>query len=171
MLHYEKVLGVDKDQAKVVRGDPPFIGRIMRRQVTDASFLTIDAIDVYLNEHVPPGMTPPLVRHANVLTRWDINSGLPVECTMLTRKTARTQWKPRVRPDSCGCLVALPIHGVARSFSYSTSRVECPMRHSNDKPFDYQQFIPKRSAEEEDDLLNAMPLGSPGDRPPPRFHH
>ena len=177
LLSYEKALGVDKEQARVLRGDIPFVGRVLRRQVLDMKgmeFLTIDAVDVYLNEQVPQGMPLTLVRHAHVLTKWDQNSGLPIEATPISRKSARTQWKPLVRPGVSSWLFCQP-HGLTRTFTYSTSRIECPMRHSNDKPFSYQQFLPKRSQEDEDEMLNAMPVGSPGSspssRPSPNFHH
>lgn len=174
MGHYEKVLGVDKERVKVKRGDVPFVGRVLRRQVLDAKgsdFLTIDAIDVYLNEQVPQGMPMTLLRHVHTLTRWDLSSGLPSESTLVSKRETRTHWKPLVRPGIRSWLFCLPHTLVKHSFTYSTSRVESPMRHSNDKPFSYQQFIPKRP----DDDLDAsfMPCGSPGSspqRPPPKFH-
>lgn len=174
MGHYEKVLGVDKERIKVKRGDVPFVGRVLRRQVLDAKgseFLTIDAIDVYLNEQVPQGMPMTLLRHVHTLTRWDLSSGLPSECTIVSKRETRTHWKPLVRPGIRSWLFCWPHTLVKHSFTYSTSRVESPMRHSNDKPFSYQQFIPKRP---EDDLdPSFMPCGSPGSspqRPPPKFH-
>jgi hypothetical protein len=159
----------------VLRGDLPFVGRVLRRQVLDMKgndFLTIDAIDVYLNEQVPQGMPMTQLRHVHTLTKWDQNSGLPIECVIVPRKTARTHWKPRVRPGVRSWLFCLPHGLVKNTFTYSTGRIECPMRHSNDKPFSYQQFIPKRPEIDESDL-NFMPCGSPGSspqRPAPKFH-
>lgn len=174
---YEKALGVDKERNMVLRGDLPFVGRVMRRQVLDVNgndFMTLDAVDVYLNEQVPQGMPLTLVHHMHALTKWDQNSGLPVDCVAITRKSARTQWKPLVRPGVSAWLFCLPMCNSKSSFSYSTGRIESPMRHSNDKPFSYQQFIPKRPEEELDpQAMGFMMCGSPGSspqRPPPKFH-
>lgn len=161
----------------VKRGDLPFVGRVVRRQVVDVTqkegFWTIDAIDIYLNEQVPVGMPLPLIRHVHALTKWDVHNGLPIECTAVSRKVAKSQWKPRVRPGVRAWIYCLPNPAPKNSFSYSTARVETPMRQSNDKPFSYQQFLPKRSLEEEEQQLgNFMIIGSPGSspqRPQPKF--
>lgn len=152
----------------------PFVGRVLRRQVKDMAnkgdFWTVDALDVYLNEFVPLGMTLPLTRHVHTLTKWDVHSGLPVECKVISRKIVRSQWKPHVRPGIRSWIFCHPLTSSKSNFSYSSARQESPMRVSNDQPFCYQQFLPRRSHDEEE--AQFMLIGSPGsspNRPPPKF--
>ena len=174
---YEKSIGLDKEKQMVKRGDLPFVGRVLRRQVVDVTqregFWTIDAVDIYLNEQLPLGMPLPIIKHMYTLTKWDVHNGLPLECVSVSRKIARTQWKPRIRPGVSAWIYCLPNPAPKNSFTYSTGRFEAPMRQSNDKPFSYQQFLPKRSHEEEEQQLgNFMLIGSPGSspqRPQPKF--
>eukprot|EP01102_Stenamoeba_stenopodia_P007138 TRINITY_DN198_c0_g2_i1.p1 TRINITY_DN198_c0_g2~~TRINITY_DN198_c0_g2_i1.p1 ORF type:complete len:268 (+),score=54.92 TRINITY_DN198_c0_g2_i1:275-1078(+) len=100
---YSKYLKMDAEAETRVRQGKPFIGCIKRTFVKSQdskAFRTLDRIYICRREDVAPGKTLPLERKVYVVTKWDVEDGLPLKFVRCASPKKRNLWKSKRLPHT-----------------------------------------------------------------------
>lgn len=98
---YSKYLKMEAEAEARIRQGKPYIGCIKRTFVKSkdsTAFRTLDRIYICRREDVMPGKTLPLEKKVYVITKWDVDDGLPLKFVRCATVKKRNSWKSKRLP-------------------------------------------------------------------------
>lgn len=155
MNMYDDFLNLEKERKSCVRKPEPFVGCVCRYQVKGSSFQTLDKIKIYQKEILPPGKDMTVYKVKHVLVKWDVETGLPTNMTLL-KKIQRDYWEKRCHSENYSYLYCIPFRDDCRA-QFFCSRTEKNMMYANDQ-FTYAPYV-KDKLEELNNQLESLCVG------------
>jgi hypothetical protein len=143
LMHaYDQQSRLESERKSCVRAPKPFVGRVMRVQVRNSEFCTLDRVDIYHLDPVPLWCPLKCSRSLTFLTTWDAEKGEPVSISPITTSKQLHIWKGRQNRNIVSYLYCQPVYQRKCEFRYWVDREKHEVCYSN-APFTYSKFIPE----------------------------
>lgn len=137
-----------------LRAARPFVGKVVRFQVRSSDttqLVSIDSVYIYLYDMVPFGRTMPRTQHLWFLTRWDSQTGLPLDQSLMQSSTVNRTWMRRANQKEPVALFCEPDAADPQHFIYSSAPssshrdFDSPLGYHNNS-FSWGRFFPESSS-------------------------
>eukprot|EP01126_Amoeba_proteus_P021345 TRINITY_DN2163_c0_g1_i3.p1 TRINITY_DN2163_c0_g1~~TRINITY_DN2163_c0_g1_i3.p1 ORF type:complete len:231 (+),score=39.24 TRINITY_DN2163_c0_g1_i3:61-693(+) len=121
---------------------PEFVGKILRFQVLledEMDFCTYDQVEIYRRDLRCVGSSLTKITEKNLLTRWDVEQGLPLSFTDITGEDIEDLI---ILFDTKSYIHCLPVWATNMEYQVTRGDKDIPIGYAKE-PFNFTKYLPK----------------------------